>query len=49
VTACGGISYTEAKMQQFKGEALAVLEAFPQSDIKSGFIQLVNYVTDRKY
>jgi octaprenyl-diphosphate synthase len=49
VTACGGISYTEAKMQQYKGEALDILEAFPPSDIKNGFIQLVNYVTDRKY
>ncbi|MEO6071663.1 MAG: polyprenyl synthetase family protein [Chitinophagaceae bacterium] len=45
----GGIEYTVTKMQQYKAEALAILNTFPDSDIKNGFVTLVNYVTDRKY
>jgi len=45
----GGIDYTINKMQQYKTEALSILQTFPDSDIKTGFEQLVNFVTDRKY
>jgi octaprenyl-diphosphate synthase len=45
----GGIEYTAQKMQQYKNEALDILNTFPPSEIKTGFEQLVNYVTERKY
>ena len=49
VVATGGIDYTIEKMNQYKQEALDILATFPDSDIKSGFKDLVNFVTDRKY
>jgi octaprenyl-diphosphate synthase len=49
VTETGGIDYTIAKMQQYKEDALSILDSFPDSEIKTGFRQLVNYVTERKY
>ena len=49
VVAAGGIDYTIGKMEQYKQEALDILATFPDSDIKSGFKDLVNFVTDRKY
>jgi octaprenyl-diphosphate synthase len=45
----GGIDYTVRRMQEYKTEALNILHTFPESDIRNGFEQLVNYVTDRKY
>jgi octaprenyl-diphosphate synthase len=45
----GGIDYTIAKMQQYKQEALDILQTFPESEIRTGFYDLVNFVTDRKY
>ena len=49
VTESGGIAYTQAKMLEYKQQALDVLDGFPDSEIKNGFIDLVNFVTDRKY
>lgn len=49
VSETGGIAYTEKKMHYYKEEALAILESFPPSDIRSGLQQLVNYITERKY
>jgi octaprenyl-diphosphate synthase len=49
VRANNGIGYTQNKMREYKTEALNILGTFPDSEIKSGFIQLVNFVTDRKY
>jgi octaprenyl-diphosphate synthase len=49
VTECGGIDYTIKKMNEYKQQALAILATFPDSEIKSGFVDLVNFVTDRKY
>jgi octaprenyl-diphosphate synthase len=49
VTQSGGIDYTIKKMEAYKQEALQLLETFPESDIKKGFQDLVNFVTDRKY
>jgi octaprenyl-diphosphate synthase len=36
-------------MNQYKTEALLLLEQFPESEIKNGFRDLVNFVTERKY
>ena len=49
VAKSGGIEYTIGKMNEYKAEALAILQSFPPSDIRSGFEELVNFVTDRKY
>lgn len=45
----GGIDYANSKMKAYKKEALDILHSFPDSDIKMGFEDLVNFVTDRKY
>lgn len=49
VKASGGIEYTIQKMEAYKAEALDVLKNFPESPVKSGFVDLVHFVTDRKY
>ncbi len=45
----GGIEYTNQKMEAYKKEALNLLHSFPESEIRNGFEDLVNFVTDRKY
>jgi octaprenyl-diphosphate synthase len=45
----GGIGYTVNKMNAYKNEALQLLHSFPESEIRNGFEDLVNFVTDRKY
>lgn len=45
----GGIEYAAQKMEGYKKEALELLHSFPESDIRDGFEDLVNFVTDRKY
>jgi octaprenyl-diphosphate synthase len=49
VKEAGGIEYTLAKMQEYKNAALDIIHEFPDSETRSGFEQLVHYVTDRKY
>jgi octaprenyl-diphosphate synthase len=49
VTKTGGIEYTTQKMNLYKQEALGLLQTFPDTDIRKGFEDLVNFVTDRKY
>lgn len=49
VTKTGGIDYTINKMNEYKSEALQILNTFPDSEIRRGFEDLVNFVTDRKY
>jgi octaprenyl-diphosphate synthase len=36
-------------MESYKQEALGILKSFPESEIRAGFVDLVNFVTDRKY
>lgn len=45
----GGIAYATAKMDGFRAEALGILKSFPESEIRSGYVDLVNFVSDRKY
>lgn len=45
----GGIEYAINKMEAYKAEALQLLYTFPDSEIRKGFEDLVNFVTDRKY
>jgi octaprenyl-diphosphate synthase len=45
----GGIDYTANKMNEYKKQALDLLHSLPPSEIRNGFEDLVNFVTDRKY
>ena len=49
VVKAGGIDYTVERMNAYKQEALTILHSFPPSEIRDGFEDLVNFVTDRKY
>lgn len=45
----GGIEYAIGQMNNYKGEALKILDGFPDNNSKKGLLDLVNFVTDRKY
>ncbi|MBS1607350.1 MAG: polyprenyl synthetase family protein [Bacteroidetes bacterium] len=45
----GGIAYAVEKMNLYKNEAMAILNEFPESDIQNAMIDLVSFVTDRRY
>lgn len=49
VVDAGGIAYAHQKMNDFRNEAIAVLHTFPESEIRSGLEELVNYTVERKY
>lgn len=42
-----GIEYAESKMEESRQKALAILSQFPDSEAKSGLIQLVDYIINR--
>ncbi|MEM1337427.1 MAG: polyprenyl synthetase family protein [Bacteroidota bacterium] len=44
----GGLEYAVKKMLQFKNEALALLDTYPESEYKAALILMVNYVVERK-
>jgi octaprenyl-diphosphate synthase len=44
----GGLDYAVKKMLAYKEEALALLDAYPNSEYKSSLELMVNYVVDRK-
>jgi octaprenyl-diphosphate synthase len=44
----GGIEYTEKIMLRYRDEAFALLDNFPDTDVKQSIKMLVNYVTERK-
>ena len=44
----GGLDYAVVKMLEFKDEALAILDNYPDSEYKSALKLMVNYVVDRK-
>jgi octaprenyl-diphosphate synthase len=44
----GGIEYAHGKMMEIKNEALALLDAIPDSPSKSSLIGLVEYTTNRE-
>ena len=49
VVATGGIEYANKKMMEYRDEALAILNEFENSEVRSALEQLVRYTTDRKY
>lgn len=44
----GGITYTTAKMHEYRNKALEILRQFPENDVRQTLEDLVNYTTDRK-
>jgi octaprenyl-diphosphate synthase len=48
VTDFGGIEYAELKMNQYRDKALAILDSFPESDVKESLKEFVQYTTSRK-
>ena len=44
----GGLEYAVTKMLEFKDQALAILDNYPDSAYKNSLIFMVNYVVDRK-
>lgn len=47
VTASGGLEYTENKMNLYRDKALAILDSYPDSEIKDSLKRFVNYTTSR--
>ena len=43
----GGIAYAQGKMEELKGEVLILLKEFPDSEAKTGMIDLVDYIIRR--
>jgi octaprenyl-diphosphate synthase len=44
----GGLDYSELKMNQYRDKALAILDYYPDSEVKNSLKQFVNYTTARK-
>ena len=49
VKSYGGIEYAEAKMIEYRDNALAFLNSFPASPAREALEELVRYTTDRAY
>jgi len=47
VALSGGISYTEQKMHEYKDKAIAILDDYPDSDVKNALVELAHYTTQR--
>jgi octaprenyl-diphosphate synthase len=45
----GGISYTENKMLEYKKMAYLELQDLPNSEAKTAFVELIEYITNRNY
>ena len=45
----GGIKYAEEKMEEFKSKALAILNKFQPSEVRTALENLVNFTTSRTY
>lgn len=49
VTSTGGIKYAEKKMIEYRDEAIAIIDTYPNSDVGNALKDLVRYTTDRKF
>lgn len=45
----GGIKYAEQKMNEYRDEALSIIDEFPYSKVGDALKDLVRYTTDRKF
>lgn len=48
VTDYGGLNYAELKMNQYRDKALAILDFYPDSEVKESLREFVHYTTSRK-
>ncbi len=48
VTTSGGIDYATLKMNQYRDKALAILDTYPQSDVRKSLVDFVNYTVQRE-
>jgi octaprenyl-diphosphate synthase len=48
VSEYGGMEYAEMKMNQYRDKALAILDSYPDSEIKISLKEFVSYTTSRK-
>jgi octaprenyl-diphosphate synthase len=44
----GGLDYSELKMNQYRDKALAILDSYPDSEVKESLREFVRYTTSRK-
>ena len=44
----GGMDYAERKMNQYRDKALAILDTYPESEVKESLREFVHYTTSRK-
>jgi octaprenyl-diphosphate synthase len=44
----GGMDYAELKMNQYRDKALAIIDSYPDSDVKNSLKEFVKYTTSRK-
>jgi octaprenyl-diphosphate synthase len=44
----GGMEYGELKMNQYRDKALAILDSFPDTEVKESLREFVHYTTSRK-
>ena len=42
------MEYSELKMNQYRDKALAILDSYPDSDVKESLKEFVSYTTSRK-
>jgi octaprenyl-diphosphate synthase len=47
VLASGGLEYAEIKMNQYRDKALAILDTYPDSDVKESLKRFVHFTTSR--
>jgi octaprenyl-diphosphate synthase len=47
VTATGGLEYAELKMNRYRDKALAILDSYPQSDVRDSLTSFVYFTTSR--
>jgi octaprenyl-diphosphate synthase len=48
VSEYGGMEYAELKMNQYRDKALAILDFYPESEVKESLKEFVQYTTSRK-
>jgi octaprenyl-diphosphate synthase len=44
----GGLTYAVEKMKQYQAQAMAILDTYPESTVKSSLTLMIEYVIERK-
>jgi octaprenyl-diphosphate synthase len=44
----GGMEYAALKMNQYRDKALAILDSYPETEVRKSLVEFVNYTTSRK-